>query len=68
MRAVEALKASVRLATHNVGRLLIWIIVGGIVYLLGYCILCIGFVITGPIVLIGAAYTYKKFIGQPVAE
>lgn len=67
MSAVDAMKASVGLATKNLGNMLVWVIVGGIVYLLGYCILCIGFIVTGPIVLIGAAYTYKKFTDQPVA-
>ncbi len=47
--------------------MLVWAIVGFIVYVIGFCILCIGLLVSAPIVLIGAAYTYKKLSGQPVA-
>jgi uncharacterized membrane protein len=67
MSPVDAIKASLALTRDNFGSLLIWVIVATLVYLAGFCILCIGFIVTGPLVLIGATYTYKKFTHQPVA-
>lgn len=67
MSAVDAIKASFTLTKDNLGSMLLWVLVGTIVYLVGFCVLCIGFIVTGPIVLIGATYTYKKLSGQPVA-
>jgi len=67
MSAVDAIKASFKLTKDNLGTMLLWVIVGTIVYLVGFCVLCLGFIVTGPIVLIGATYTYKKLSGQPVA-
>jgi hypothetical protein len=67
MPAIEAIQASFRLTVANLGNMILWVVVGGIVYLVGYCVLCIGILVTAPVVLIGATYTYKKFSGQPVA-
>lgn len=65
--AVEAIKASFNFTRANLGNMLVWVIVGGIVYVIGYCLCGVGIIVTAPVVLIGAAYTYKKLSGQPVA-
>jgi hypothetical protein len=65
--AVEAVKACFAFTRNNLGNMILWFIVGGIVYLVGYCIICVGVLVTAPVVLIGAAFTYKKLTGQPVA-
>jgi uncharacterized membrane protein len=64
---VDAVKAAFQFTRDNLSNMLIWVIVGGIVYLLGFCLCGVGALVSVPVVLIGAAYTYKKLTGQPVA-
>ena len=64
---VDAIKASVRFTTQNLGNVLLWYIVGGIIALVGFAICFVGAIVTVPIALIGTAYTYKVLNGQPVA-
>ena len=64
---IDAIKASVRFTTQNLGNVLVWYIVGGIVALVGFVVCFVGAIVTVPIALIGTAYTYKVLNGQPVA-
>lgn len=64
---MDAIKASFNLVKDNIGNVIIWYIVGGLVALVGFVLCLVGAIFTIPIVLIGTAYTYKKLTGQTVA-
>ncbi|MCW2798030.1 hypothetical protein [Nocardioides sp.] len=64
---MDAIKASVNLVKDNLGNVVIWYIVGGLVAVAGFIVCVVGAIFTVPIVLIGTAYTYKKLTGQAVA-
>lgn len=67
MAPVDAIKASVAFTTQNLGNVLIWYIVGGIVALVGFAICFVGAIVSVPVVIIGTAYTYKTLNNEPVA-
>jgi uncharacterized membrane protein len=64
---VDALKASFDFTRNNLANMLVWVIVGGLVYVIGLCLCGVGALVAIPVVMLGAAYTYKKLTGQPVA-
>ena len=64
---VDAIKASISFTTQNLGNVLIWYIVGGIVALVGFAICFVGAIVSVPVVIIGTAYTYKTLNNEPVA-
>lgn len=66
MAPMDAIKASFNLVKDNIGNVVIWYIVGGIVAVIGFAVCLVGAIFTVPIVLIGTAFTYKKLTGQPV--
>lgn len=67
MGAVEAIKASVQLVMANLANALVWYLVGGLVAAAGFLLCGVGALVSVPVVLLGTAYTYKRFTGQQVA-
>lgn len=67
MAPVDAIKASITFTTQNLGNVLIWYIVGGLVAVVGFVVCFVGAIVTVPIALIGTAYTYKVLNNEPVA-
>lgn len=65
--AVEAIKASVQLVLDNLANAVVWYLVGGLVAAAGFLLCGLGALVTVPVVLLGTAYTYKRFTGQQVA-
>jgi len=61
--AWESVTASFRLTSQNVGRTLLWYIVGGLLALVGFCLCGVGAIVSVPVVVIGTAFTYRKFTG-----
>ncbi|GAA4700559.1 hypothetical protein [Nocardioides conyzicola] len=67
LEPVEAIKASIAFTTQNLGNVLVWYIVGGIIALVGFAICFVGALVSVPVVIIGTAYTYKTLNNEPVA-
>lgn len=65
--AVEAITASVRLVLDNLANALVWYVVGGLVAAAGFLLCGVGALVSVPVVLLGTAFTYKRFTGQEVA-
>ena len=64
---VDAIKASFRTVSSNVGGMLGFAIVTLLVYLAGLLACLVGILVTAPVALLAIAYTYRTANGQPVA-
>ncbi len=64
---IDAIRASFELIKDNLGNAILWYIVGGLVAVAGVIACGVGLLVTIPVVVIGTAYTYKKFTGARVA-
>jgi uncharacterized membrane protein len=64
---VDAIRASIDLTTKNLGNTVLWYVVGGLVAVAGVIACFVGLIVTVPLVIIGAAYTYKVLTNEPVA-
>jgi hypothetical protein len=67
LQAVDAIKASVKLVTDNLGNTIVYYLLAAIVTLVGACLCGVGLLVAVPVVLIGYAYTYRRLQNQPVA-
>jgi uncharacterized membrane protein len=67
MQAVDAIKASVKLVTDNLGNTILFYLLALVVALVGACLCGVGLLVAYPVVLVGYAYTYRRLQGQPVA-
>jgi len=63
----DAVKASARLVTGNVGKALLWWVVGSLIAIAGICFCGIGAALTVPLVIVGTAWTYRKLQRQHTA-
>jgi uncharacterized membrane protein len=66
MQAVDAIKASVKLVTDNLGSAILFYLLAAVVILVGACLCLIGLLVAAPVVLIGLAYTYRRLQDEPV--
>jgi len=67
MQAIDAIKASIKLVTDNLGQTIVWALLAIVVYIVGLVVCCVGLLVAIPIILIGLAYTYRRLQGEPVA-
>ncbi|GAA4816859.1 hypothetical protein ACFQ0K_08385 [Nocardioides caeni] len=67
MPAIEAIKASFAFVNKNLGSLIGFYIAGAIAIFIGSLLCGIGALVAIPVVVIGAAYTYRTLQGEPVA-
>jgi uncharacterized membrane protein len=67
MQAIDAIKASFKLVTDNLGQTIVWALLAIVVYVVGLVVCCVGLLVAIPIILIGLAYTYRRLQGEPVA-
>jgi hypothetical protein len=64
---VDAIKSSVKLVSTNLGPMLLFAVVGFLIYVAGAIACLVGLLVAGPIVLIATAYAFRTAQGQPVA-
>jgi uncharacterized membrane protein len=65
--AVEAVKASVSLTTSRLGDTVLFYVLGIICLVVGAILCLVGLLAAVPVVLAGAAYTYRVLNDEPVA-
>ena len=63
---VEAIKASVSFTTGNLGPTLVFYLLGVVAFIIGAVLCLVGLLVAAPVVLIGAAYTFRRLQGEPV--
>ncbi len=66
MQAIDAIKASIKLVTDNLGQTIVWALLAIVVYIVGFVVCCVGLLVAIPIILIGLAYTYRRLQDEPV--
>ncbi len=65
--AVDSIKGSFNLVKNNVGNTIVMILLSIAVVIAGFLALCVGIFVAIPVLAIAWAYTYKTFLGEPVA-
>ena len=66
MQAVDAIKASIKLVTDHIGATLLFAVLAGVAYIVGFVVCCVGLLVAIPIILIGLAFTYRRLQNEPV--
>ncbi|HEY2878768.1 hypothetical protein [Nocardioides sp.] len=66
MGAVDAIKASVKLVTDNLGSTIVFYLLAAVVIVVGACLCLVGLLVAAPVVLVGLAYTYRRLQNEPV--
>ena len=66
LEAAEAIAASVKMVWHNFGHALLFLVLAAICVAVGFIALIVGLLVAVPVVVIGAAYTYRRLEGLPV--
>jgi hypothetical protein len=67
MKAVDAIKASVKLVVDNLGNTILFYLLALVVTIVGACLCGVGLLVAYPVVLFAYAYTYRRLQGQPLA-
>ena len=65
--AIDSIKGSLNLVKDNVGNTIVLILLSILVMIVGFLALCVGVLVAIPVLAIAWAYTYKVFLGEPVA-
>ena len=66
MKAVDAIKASIKLVTDNLGQTILFYLLAAVCILVGACLCLVGLLVAAPVVLIALAYTYRRLQNEPV--
>lgn len=66
MGAVDAIKASVKLVTDNLGNTIVFYLLAAVCIVVGACLCLVGLLVAGPVVLVALAYTYRRLQNEPV--
>ncbi len=67
MEPMDAVKASVKFAVDNLGNTVVFYLLGIVAFVVGAILCLVGLLVAAPVVLIGAAYTFRKLNGQQVS-
>ena len=67
MAPVDAVKASISFVVANLSNTLVYYLLGVLVVIAGAILCGVGLLAAVPIVILGAAYTFRRLHGQPVA-
>ncbi len=67
MAPMDAAKASVKFATDHLGDTVVFYLLGIVAFIVGAVLCLVGLLVAAPVVLIGAAYTFRKLNGQQVS-
>jgi uncharacterized membrane protein len=66
MGAVDACKASISFVTSHLGDTVVFYLLGIVAFVVGAVLCLVGLLVAAPVVLIGAAYTYRRLNAEPV--
>src|SRR4051812_46270608 len=66
MPAVDAIKASIKLVTDNLGPSILFYLLAAVCILVGACLCGLALLIAAPFVLTALPYTYRRFQGESV--
>ena len=67
LEAAEAIAASVKMVWHNFGHVLLFFILAAICVVIGFIALIVGLLVAVPVVVFGAAYTYRRLAAPDLA-
>jgi uncharacterized membrane protein len=67
MDPMDAVKASVKFATDHLADTVVFYLLGIVAFIVGAILCLVGLLVAAPVVLIAAAYTFRRLNGQPVA-
>jgi len=67
LQGVEAIKASVSLVTSKIGETILFYLLGAVVLIVGAILCLVGLLAAVPVVLAGAAYTFRVLNNEPVS-
>jgi len=68
MSATDAISASFRLCTNNLGPTILWYLLAILCFIAGAIVCLVGLLVAVPVVLVGLAYTFRRLQGEPVAQ
>jgi len=63
---VDAIKASFSFVTGHLGATLVFYLLGVVAFIVGAVLCLVGLLVAAPVVLIGAAYTFRRLLDEPV--
>jgi uncharacterized membrane protein len=63
---VDAIKASFSFTTGHLGATLVFYLLGVVAFIVGALLCLVGLLVAAPVVLIGAAYTFRRLLDEPV--
>jgi uncharacterized membrane protein len=66
MPAIDAIKASIKLVTDNLGNTILFYLLAAVCILVGACLCGVGLLVAAPVVLVALAYTYRRLQGEAV--
>ncbi len=66
MEAIDAMKASVSFVTSHLGDTLVFYLLGIVAFVVGAVLCLVGLLVAAPVVLIAAAYTFRRLNGEQV--
>jgi hypothetical protein len=67
MEPMDAVKASVKFSIDHIGNTIVFYLLGIVALIIGAILCLVGLLVAAPVVLIGAAYTFRKLNGQQVS-
>jgi hypothetical protein len=67
LEAAEAIAESVKMVWHNFGKALLFFILAAIVLIIGALLCGVGLLVAVPVVVFGAAYTYRRLAAPDLA-
>ena len=67
MEPMDAAKASVKFATDHLGDTVVFYLLAIVVFIVGAILCLVGLLVAAPLVLIAAAFTFRKLSGEPVS-
>ena len=63
---VDAIKASFSFTTGHLGATVVFYLLGVVAFIVGALLCLVGLLVAAPVVLIGAAYTFRRLLDEPV--
>jgi uncharacterized membrane protein len=67
LEPMDAIKASVKFTTDHLGDTIVFYLLAIVAFIVGAILCLVGLLVAAPLVLIGAAFTFRKLNGEPVA-
>ena len=67
LQPIEAIRASIKLVTDNLGVVLLFYLLSAVVYIVGFCLVCVGLFVAVPVIIIAQAFLYRRLQNEPVA-